>query len=401
MNKFFLITLIFCIISLKSNCQVAIGSASTGVDENVVLDLTNTSNRGLLLPFSSIINSPEGNLFFNSSEKMLGIVLDDLQNSNSINYLSPWKYSGNSIVSLINSIKVGIGNTSPSTNLHIIETSNASSTSSGGALQIGWGSGQHIVFDSTKIISKSNNNAESVLQLQGTGHVKIGNHYSSNPDEPLSVGLNGPVPSGGIIMWSGPSDDVPDGWVVCDGRARGDGTNTPNLSGRFVVGIGSNGDNNYISGEKGGKDSIQLTLNEMPSHDHGTTTGIEGSHEHIFKDRFYIEGFNAINNSATNQHHSGWNYGDVVGEDGGSWSSGKKHGNQHNDDDNDTYLYTYDKTDSGNPNGLSSGKNFRDGTALNTHSNSANHSHDIYPQGSGDWFTNRPKYYALCFIMKK
>ena len=87
---------------------------------------------------------------------MLGIVLDNNNNSNSINYLSPWKYNGNSIVSLINSIKVGIGTTSPSTNLHIVgdPLSNAANGSSGGGDFIRDAGSQHIVMDDIKIISK-------------------------------------------------------------------------------------------------------------------------------------------------------------------------------------------------------------------------------------------------------
>lgn len=70
---------------------------------------------------------------------------------------------------------------------------------------------------------------------------------------------NGPVPRGGIIMWSGVFGSVPDGWQLCDGT-----NSTPNLSDRFIV---SNGPT-YSIGDQGGTDNVTLTVNQMPSHTH-------------------------------------------------------------------------------------------------------------------------------------
>ena len=66
-------------------------------------------------------------------------------------------------------------------------------------------------------------------------------------------------PSGGIIIWSGASDAVPSGWVLCDGT-----NGTPDLRDRFVVGAGST----YAVGAKGGEAAHKLTVSEMPSHFH-------------------------------------------------------------------------------------------------------------------------------------
>ena len=46
-----------------------------------------------------------------------------------------------------------------------------------------------------------------------------------------------PVPSGGIIIWSGAANAIPSGWVLCDGT-----NNTPDLRQRFVMGSGDNPD---------------------------------------------------------------------------------------------------------------------------------------------------------------
>ena len=42
------------------------------------------------------------------------------------------------------------------------------------------------------------------------------------------------VPVGGIIMWSGATNNIPSGWALCDGN-----NGTPNLQDKFIVGAGS------------------------------------------------------------------------------------------------------------------------------------------------------------------
>jgi len=67
------------------------------------------------------------------------------------------------------------------------------------------------------------------------------------------------IPSGVITMWGGSIANIPDGWTLCDGT---DGT--PDLQDKFIVGAG----NQYAVDDTGGADSVQLTLDEMPSHSH-------------------------------------------------------------------------------------------------------------------------------------
>lgn len=77
----------------------------------------------------------------------------------------------------------------------------------------------------------------------------------------------GTIPVGGIIMWSGATNAVPDGWALCDGGTH-EGHPTPDLRNRFVVGVGSS----YTNGQIGGEATHVLTTTEMPSHSHSLTT---------------------------------------------------------------------------------------------------------------------------------
>lgn len=72
-------------------------------------------------------------------------------------------------------------------------------------------------------------------------------------------GVSAVIPSGVIVMWSGVVNNIPKGWVLCDGR-----NGTPNLQDRFIVGAGRD----YAPGATGGTDAVTLTTEQMPSHTH-------------------------------------------------------------------------------------------------------------------------------------
>lgn len=75
--------------------------------------------------------------------------------------------------------------------------------------------------------------------------------------------LNAPVPSGGIIMWSGAT--APTGWKLCDGS-----NGTPDLRGRFVIGANST----YPLNTSGGS----VVTGAAGSHSHTAVSA--GSHVH-------------------------------------------------------------------------------------------------------------------------
>ena len=84
------------------------------------------------------------------------------------------------------------------------------------------------------------------------------------------------IPSGGIIIWSGASNAIPTGFVICDGQ-----NSTPDLRDRFVVGAGLG----YNVNQTGGNNDITLSTAQLPSHTHddGTlSTNTTGSHTHSY-----------------------------------------------------------------------------------------------------------------------
>lgn len=78
-----------------------------------------------------------------------------------------------------------------------------------------------------------------------------------------------PIPTGGIILWSGSIGSIPAGWVLCNGN-----NGTPDLRNRFIVGAGST----YAVNATGGSaDSI------LPTHTHAATSVVtDPGHEHEY-----------------------------------------------------------------------------------------------------------------------
>ncbi len=111
------------------------------------------------------------------------------------------------------------------------------------------------------------------LSLEADADKLDGLHYS----DILSTSL----PIGSIIIWSGTDANIPNHWHICDGGTYG-GIVSPDLRDRFVPCAG----NVFAKGANGGPgawngnitptasvtvDGHQLTLNELPEHDHTYT----------------------------------------------------------------------------------------------------------------------------------
>jgi len=181
------------------------------------------------------------------------------------------------------------------------------------------------------------------------------------------TGESNVMPSGGIIMWSGSTDDIPTTWALCDGL-----NGTPDLRDRFVVGAGSS----YSVGATGGANSVALTIAQLPAHAHS---------------------FSGSSSSAGYHSHSG------------STNSTGTHTHSYSD----SYLAyveignIYDLQSRGRD-GRKVNNNTTGSAGAHSHSvtiNSAGaHTHTISgtigSTGSGQAHENRPPFYALAYIMK-
>ena len=119
------------------------------------------------------------------------------------------------------------------------------------------------------IINDAATSKSDVLTISKEGNVGINN---TSPTVKLDVGGNiaatdisglGVIPIGGIIIWN--SNTIPDGWAICNGDPTDDGTSTPDLTAKFVMGFSNN--NNQQSVEK-----LKITTSHIPQHSHSSTT---------------------------------------------------------------------------------------------------------------------------------
>ena len=169
--------------------------------------------------------------------------------------------------------------------------------------------------------------------------------YNSSNGQ-FSVSVPSAFVQGMIILWSGAADQIPTGFVLCDGN-----NNTPNLTDRFVVGAGAA----YGVGASGGSSSVTLSTSQLPSHNHPASSTASSSVNDPGHFHSYIDQYVVINNGYR------------------PWPANNNDCAQRN-------INTGSKT-----------TGITVSTSVNTTINNT---------GGGQSHENRPPYYALCYIMK-
>jgi microcystin-dependent protein len=143
----------------------------------------------------------------------------------------------------------------------------------------------------------------SGVELDVKGDVKITNTLVVGGTVTASRYFGeGIAPPGLVSMWSGTLNTstnfdatglgVPGtayaGWAICNGK-----NGTPDLRGRFIVGLTNTDGTNYgytnsernfvqynLIGKHGGLDSVAISINQMPVHNHTSSMSSAGSHTH-------------------------------------------------------------------------------------------------------------------------
>ena len=189
-------------------------------------------------------------------------------------------------------------------------------------------------------------------------------------------------PTGGIILWSGAANNIPTGWVLCDGQ-----NSTPDLRNRFVVGAGDS----YAVDATGGSADATLV-----SHTHGSGnlgTGNAGSHSHSGNTNNTGDHSHSGNTNNTGSHAHRWGTDDSDGASGA--------GNPDANGGQSWKAWTDDQgSHSHNVNTNNSGSHSHNINTNNTGDHSHNVSGDTASSGSSATGANLPPYYALCYIMK-
>lgn len=207
-------------------------------------------------------------------------------------------------------------------------------------------------------------------------------------------GIPDSFPSGGIIIWSGAANNLPNGWSLCDGQG-----GRPDLRNRFVIGASSGtGDTTYPGlsvNATGGSANATLVSHShtVDSHSHSDGTLAVDNHSHSVN-------INTNDNTHTHSHimpgddqltfangRAGWSNRSAAAYPYDANSSTNGSGQMWRTSDNS---HTHSHNVSGNTGGSSPGVNGNTGS-----SSPATNS-----QGSTATNANLPPYFALCYIMK-
>lgn len=187
---------------------------------------------------------------------------------------------------------------------------------------------------------------------------------------------------GFVSLFYGALQDIPAGWVVCDGQ-----NGTPDMRGRVPVGAGGQ----YALGATGGADSVTLTTAQLPPHSHGGKAKSGGLHGHSASSGNAGSHSHSVSTENAGEHRHGYKSDNDSNAGGGSVS---KSDNQ------------FERTNYTEYAGLHNHVVNISSAGLHNHiisiSQGGTHEHDleITNTGSEEAHENRMPYLALHFIMK-
>lgn len=192
------------------------------------------------------------------------------------------------------------------------------------------------------------------------------------------------VPVGGIIMWSGTLDQINGfpNWQLCDGSTISSGTlsgtNTPNLTGRFVIGT-----NTYDTGQN----RWEETITGNNTRQGGSKDATLPTHSHTVDSHNHGNGSLSVDNYNHNHVFPGDDQLQLANGTGG-WTN------------RSTANWTYDADSDASQAG---GKIYRTSDSPNTPTiggSTGNRSPGTDDQGSSATNANLPPYYALAYIIR-
>jgi len=373
------------IISIQQTCYTQIGINTDDPDTSAILDI-DSDDRGVLFPRISNPNqldSTDGLFFYNNEEERFYYYNETLETWQCVN---PFRAQ---------------------------DTSNIEAP------------GDLSVHEDLTV-------ERNLTVENGKVTVKGGNLEVDTTDQHMLKGY-GTTPIGGIIMWSGAIDSIPDGWALCDGKIH-NGKQTPDLRGRFIVGYSYNYQNENIDQETHDSSynaTPRDTTYQFITYEKDTTFVINpdsGPSVTINIDTVYstvdycnpdrdlcqmnITGGNHINNAVNDQYNQ---IGVNAGESQHVLDVSELPYHIHEIDLTTSYDGEHSHaSDAVKVNSKKVGKNAGSGEKAQKHKpdatiyESGNHYHDINgntKDGSnnnlqGEAHENRPPYYVLAFIMR-
>ena len=127
----------------------------------------------------------------------------------------------------------------------------------------------NLTVDTNVLVVDASNNRVGIGRTNPVYPLDISG--DTNTSGKLRESGNSLIPRGVIVAWFGSVASVPAGWALCNGQ-----NGTPDLRGRFILGINPSTDTNVSLSQRelsqtGGAETHTLTINEMPAHSHTYT----------------------------------------------------------------------------------------------------------------------------------